>query len=89
MSIKTFLSKTLQNIKNAESANPDDTIAKLEDETVYLTGAAEALKAVGATSEAGLTDKTLGLFKQKIALIESHQKLLNDIENFDDTPAAE
>ncbi len=89
MSIKTFLNKTLQNLKTPENGNPDDIISKLEDESVFLSGASEALKAVGATEEHRLTDKTLGVFKQKIALIEAHQKLAAEIDGFNEEPAAE
>lgn len=89
MSIKTFLNKTLQNIKTPDNANPDETISKLEDETVFLSGASEALKAVGALEEHRLTDKTLGVFKQKIALIEAQQKLTAEINGFNEEQAAE
>ena len=87
MSIKTFLNKTLQNLKTPENASPDDTIGKLEDETLFLGGAKEALQAVGATAEQRLVENTQGLFRQKIALIDAHQKLAAEIDAFNDAQA--
>ena len=82
MSIKTFLTETLKNINLP--ANSPDAVKKLEDETVYLDGASQALKAVGAVPEHQLTEKARGLFKQKIALIDAQVSLQEEIANFDE-----
>ena len=85
MSIQTFLTETLKNIKIPD--NSPDAVKKLEDETLYLDGASQALKAVGAIPEHQLTEKTRGLFKQKIALIEGQASLEQEIADFQEPTA--
>lgn len=84
MSIKTFLTTALKNIATDADAPVADTLRKLGDEQIYLSGASEALKAVGAQGEHELTEATKALVKQKAALIESHESLLARIGAFDE-----
>lgn len=89
MSIQAFLTGILKNLRANDTAPSDEVVKKLDDDSLYLSGAAGVLKAIGATAEHGLTEETRSLFKQKIALVNAHQALVDKLQALDDAPALE
>ena len=88
MSIKDFLTDSLKGLRANDTTPSTDVVKKLDDDNLYLSGAAGALKAIGATAEHSLTEETRGLFKQKIALVNAHQSLVDKLDALDQVAEA-
>ena len=88
MSIKRFLLAALENL-NTSGKDPS-LVDKMTRESVYLSGAAAALKAVGAAEPQQMTEQAKELFDRRIALETDRQALVERIGKAEagDSPAA-